>query len=100
MVSLCSKLKNLILSVNLLFKQLLFVLLFLDSYTKAGEMLPMAEDTDGLDTEKENGRGMRKKKRNTFFDDEEEEDEEDHMQPKKIKTLPVPPKFTYKKKTV
>ncbi|TGZ52803.1 hypothetical protein DBV15_12627 [Temnothorax longispinosus] len=34
-----------------------------DLYKKAREMLPMAEDTDGLDTEKETGRGKRKKRR-------------------------------------
>lgn len=34
---------------------------------KAREMLPMAEDTDGLDTEKETGRGMRKKREIYFL---------------------------------
>ncbi|XP_071579595.1 uncharacterized protein [Temnothorax nylanderi] len=38
-----------------------------DSYKKAREMLPMAEDTDGFDTEKETGRGMRKKKEKYTF---------------------------------
>lgn len=98
-VSLYLQLKSLILSVSLLLKHLLIVLLFLDSYAKAREMLPMAEDTDGLDTDKECGRGMRKRKRNTLFDDDEE-DEEDYVQmsKQKGKALPVPPKSTYKKK--
>lgn len=99
MVNLCPKLKNLILLVSLLLKHLLLVL-FQDSYKKAREMLPMAEDT-GLDTEKETGRGLRKKKRNIFFDDdeEEEEEEEDHIRifKEKEKALPRPPKSNYKK---
>lgn len=100
-VNLCLKFKNLIILVNLLLKHLLLVL-FQDSYKKAREMLPMAEDTDGLDTEKETGRGMRKKKRNIFFDDtdeEEEEEKENHIQisKEKGKALPKPPKSNYKK---
>lgn len=95
MVRLCLKINNLIVSVSLL-----FVLLFLDSYGKARQMLPMAEDTDGLDTDKETGRGMRKKKKNQLFDDDDdnEEEEEDHVHvsKQKEKTFPVPPKSTYK----
>lgn len=100
MVSLYPKLKNLILLVNLLLKHLLLIL-FQDSYKEAREMLPMAEDTDGLDTEKETGRGMRERKRNIFFDDDEEEEaeEEDHIRisKEKGKALPRPPKSNYKK---
>lgn len=98
-VSLCPKLKNLIFLVSLLLKYLLLVL-FQDSYKKAREMLPMTEDTNGLDTEKETGRGMRKKKRNIFFDDNDDEEEnKDHIRisKEKGKALPKPPKSNYKK---
>lgn len=90
--------KSDLLLVSLLLKHLLIILLFLDSYAKAREMLPMAEDTDGLDTDKESGRGMRKRKRNTLFDDEEEEEDYIQMSKQKGKALPVPPKSAYKKK--
>ncbi|XP_011684768.1 PREDICTED: rRNA biogenesis protein RRP36-like isoform X2 [Wasmannia auropunctata] len=67
-------------------------------------MLPMAEDTDGLDTDKETRKGMRKKKRNILYDDDDDDDDddgdEDHieMSKGKKKALPVPPPSTYKKK--
>lgn len=59
-------------------------------------MLPMAENTDWLDTDKE--REMRKKKKTMLFDDDDKEEDHIKMSKQKGKTLPVPPKSTYKKK--
>lgn len=59
-------------------------------------MLPRAEDTDGIDTDKEIGRGMRKRKKNMLY----MSDKEDHVllsKEKRKAPLPAPPQSTYKK---
>lgn len=86
--------------------------MFIDSYDAARKKLPLAYDTDGLQSDKEMGRGSRKRKapQNFSFDDEMDgiPNSSSSKKPKKTaqhsrkltnRALPAPPKITTQSKS-